>query len=131
MTRAINLKPYRDVVCCFILGLSACASTHDMKDGEEGFWGGGYLIEELSTGVFHITTKTNAAQWANYSAARKMWDKHAHEACGDRSYSERDITEYDYKDIPDFLWNRYIIAVKEGIAVCGDVEELSHDQVID
>ena len=101
-----------------ILALSGCTSTHDMKDGTESFWGGGYLVEELSDSEYRITAKSNVAQWANYSAARQMWEQHAQEACGDRSHVERDVREYDYQDAPNFLWNRYIVAVKEGIAVC-------------
>ena len=109
--------------CALILALSACTSTHDMKDGTESFWGGGYLVEELSASSYRITAKSNVAQWANYSAARQMWAERAREACGDRPYVERDIQEYDYEDAPSFLWNRYIVAVKEGLAVCNSADD--------
>lgn len=97
---------------------SGCASSHNLKDGDESFWGGGYLVEEKSPGTFHITAKTNVAQWSSYSTARQMWEEHAKKACGGDAYVEKDISEYDYEAMPRYMWARYIVTVKEGLAVC-------------
>lgn len=94
-----------------------------MKDGGEGFWGGGYLVEPVSDGVFKIIAKTNVAQWSDYGTARRMWKKHADEACHGRGYTELNVKEYEY-EMPvirmsiESLFFRYIVTVKEGIAVC-------------
>lgn len=101
-----------------VLLLAGCASSHDLKEGDN-FWGGGYLVEEESAGVFRITAKTNWAQWSSYDTARRMWEKHATEACGGNSYVEKDIREYDYEAAPQYQWAKYIVTVKEGLAVCG------------
>jgi len=100
------------------LFLTGCASTYDMKEGGESFWGGGYLVEEESASVFHITAKTNVAQWSSYSTARQMWEEHARKACGDGSYIEKNTREYEYEAHPRYLWNKYIVTVKEGQALC-------------
>ena len=86
--------------------------------------GGGYLVKELSPGTFHITAKTNFAQWRSYGTARSMWAKRADEACAGRPFEERDVKEYDYREMPDVLWNRYIVTVKEGLAVCQPAESV-------
>ncbi|NIM29684.1 MAG: hypothetical protein GTO67_12915 [Gammaproteobacteria bacterium] len=113
-------------VFTFLLGatqvLLGCASTHNMKDGADNFWGGGYLVEEDAPGVFRITAKTNVAQWSSYSTARRMWKKHARDACGGDAYVEKNIREYDYEAMPGYYWARYIVTVKEGLAVCQKVE---------
>ena len=103
--------------------LISCASSHNMKDGGEGFWGGGYLVDEISDGVFKITAKTNVAQWSDYGTARPMWKKHAEEACQGKKYTELNINEYEYEKpvirmTIESLFFRYIVTVKEGIAVC-------------
>lgn len=89
-----------------------------MKDGGESFFGGGYLVTELSPSVYRITAKTNATQWSSYSTARRMWEKHARDACGGAPYIEKDIREYDYEAMPRYAWARYIVTVKEGVAEC-------------
>jgi hypothetical protein len=101
-----------------LLLLAGCASTHNMKDGGEGFWGGGYLVEPVSEDVYKIIAKTNVAQWEAFGTARRMWERHAKEACNGRPYVESEVYEYTYEDIPPYLWNRYIVTVKEGVATC-------------
>ncbi|MET0106913.1 MAG: hypothetical protein ABW072_17505 [Sedimenticola sp.] len=104
--------------------LVSCASTHNMKDGGEGTWGGGFLVEPVSDGVFRIIAKTNVAQWSAYGTARRMWKKHAEEACQGKEYTELDVKEYAYekpvvwRTSIESLFFRYIITVKEGLAVC-------------
>jgi len=109
-------------VCTLIC---SCASTHDMKDGSKSFFGGGYLVEQVSEGVYKITAKTNTAQWSDYGTARRMWKKHAQEACKGKTYVELEVNEYAYDEYanqtPLFIEQlifRYIITVKEGLAVC-------------
>ena len=96
-----------------------------MKDGSESFWGGGYLVEPVSEGVYKITAKTNVAQWSDYGTAKRMWKKHAQEACKGKTYEELEVNEYAYDEYanqtPLFIEQlifRYIITVKEGFAVC-------------
>ncbi len=114
----------------FILTLSlfifSCASTYNMKDGGESFWGGGYLIEPVSDGVFRIVAKTNVAQWSDYGTARRMWKKHAEEVCKGKPYTEMEVEEYEYEKrveprltIESWLF-RYIVTVKTGLAVCSE-----------
>lgn len=116
----INQFKINALICGLVILLAGCASTHEMKDGEEGFWGGGYRVDEISEGEFMITAKTNAAQLTAYGTARKMWEKQANKACGEKPYIEKDIREYDYEHIPaqHFGIFRYIVTVKEGIAIC-------------
>lgn len=113
-------------VCALI---SACASTHDMTEGSEGIFGGGYSVEQVSEGVYKIVAKTNVAQWSDYGTARRMWKKHAQEACEGKAYVELDVNEYEYDRFPnrivmsiEQLFFRYIITVKEGLAVCSNDE---------
>jgi len=117
---------FRCLMIIWILGscvsVCSCASTHNLKDDGEGFWGGGYLVEPVSEGVYKIIAKTNVAQWEAFGTVRRMWEKHAKEACNGRSYVESEVKEYTYEDIPRYLWNRYIVTVKEGLAIC------SHDK---
>ena len=103
--------------------LISCASSHNMKDGGEGFWGGGYLVNKISHGAFKITAKTNVAQWSDYGTARRMWKEHAEAACQGQQYTEQDINEYEYEKPVvrmsiESLFFRYIVTVKDGIAVC-------------
>lgn len=112
----------------FILSCS-CASTHNMKDDGESFWGGGYLVEQVSEDVYKITAKTNVAQWSDYWTARRMWKKHAKEACKGKKYIESEVNEYTYEEHNEApimsieqLFFRYIVTVKEGIASCTDEE---------
>ena len=110
-----------------ILGISflllSCASSYNMKEGGESFWGGGYLVEPVSEGVYKIIAKTNVAQWTDFGTARRMWKKHAQEACEGREYTELDVKEYSYEKSVyrmtlESLFFRYIVTVKEGLAVC-------------
>jgi hypothetical protein len=96
-----------------------------MKDGSESFWGGGYLVEPVSEGVYKITAKTNVAQWSDYGTARRMWKKHAEDACKGKTYVESEVSEYTYEEhtegpimFIEQLFFRYIVTVKEGLAVC-------------
>jgi hypothetical protein len=100
-----------------------------MKDGGESFFGGGYLVEEVSEGTFRIIAKTNTAQWSDYGTARRMWKKHAEEACNGKPYTEVDVQEYEYDESEgqpilffEQIFFRYIVTVKEGLAVCSDVQ---------
>lgn len=109
--------------------ISSCASTHNMRDGGESFWGRGYLVEPISENAYRITTKTNVAQWSDYWTARRMWKKHATEACEGRKYIESEVNEYTYEEHNEGpvmsieqLFFRYIVTVKEGIATCIDEE---------
>ena len=79
-------------------------------------------MEPVSEGVYKIIAKTNVAQWTDFGTARRMWKKHAQEACKGKSYVESEINEYTYEDVPRYLWNRYIVTVKEGLAVCSSEE---------
>jgi len=54
-----------------------------------------------------------------------MWKKHAQEACKGKTYEELEVNEYAYDEYanqtPLFIEQlifRYIITVKEGLAVC-------------
>lgn len=105
--------------------LVSCASNYNMKDGGESFWGGGYLVEPVSEGVYRIIARTNVAQWSDYGTARRMWKKHAQEACEGREYTELDVEEYAYEKPVyrmtfESLFFRYIVTVKKGLAVCAE-----------
>ena len=100
-----------------------------MTEGSEGIFGGGYSVEQVSEGVYKIVAKTNVAQWSDYGTARRMWKKHAQEACEGKAYVELDVNEYEYDRFPnrivmsiEQLFFRYIITVKEGLAVCSNDE---------
>ena len=98
------------VICISTL---SCASSRNLKESGEGFLGGGYLVEPISEGVYKITAKTNFAQWTDFGTARRMWKK---------PYVEEGVREYSYDHLPRYLWNRYIVTVKEGIVKCTDGE---------
>ena len=103
----------------------SCTSTHNMKDGGEGFWGGGYKVDEVSSGVYRITAKTNVAPVTNMSGAQNMWEEHAEESCGELGYTEENVHEYSYEKMPPTLFGlgKYIVSVKEGLAVCKVAEK--------
>ena len=115
----------------WVLGICAlicsCASTHNMKEGGESHFGGGYLVEEVSEGTFRIIAKTNVAQWSDYGTARRMWKKRAEEACNGKPYTEVDVKEYEYDESEgqpilffEQIFFRNIVTVKEGLAVCSE-----------
>jgi hypothetical protein len=109
------------LVAIYISTLS-CASSRNIKESGEGFLGGGYLVEPISEGVYKITAKTNFAQWTDFGTARRMWKKQAQEVCKGKPYVEEGVREYSYDHLPRYLWNRYIVTVKEGIVKCTDGE---------
>ena len=77
-------------------------------------------MTEVSSGVYRITAKTNVAPVTNMWGARSMWEDHAKESCGELGYTEENINEYTYEPIPPSLFGlgKYIVSVKEGLAVC-------------
>ena len=128
---SLTMINYREALTILILSFLtiSCASTHNMKDGSESIFGGGYSVEQVSEGVYKIIAKTNVAQWSDYGTARRMWKKHAQEACKGKTYVELDVNEYEYDKYPnriamsiEQLFFRYIITVKEGLAVCSSEE---------
>ncbi len=113
------LSPAR-ITCALLAGLAlnSCSSSHNLAEGGEGTFGGGYLVDPVSENVYQITAKTNVAQWTDHGTARRMWKKHAEEACKGRPYVEGEVKEYTYEAQPQYLWNKYIVTVKEGQAQC-------------
>ena len=52
--------------------VSACASNHDLKKGNNSL-AGGFESDEVMPGLHYILARTNFAPWKNFSAARKSW----------------------------------------------------------
>ncbi|MGD2117392.1 MAG: hypothetical protein PVG66_03470 [Chromatiales bacterium] len=98
--------------------LVGCASTHDLRSGEQNHLGGGYQVGYEFGGRIPIKAKTNFAPWENYASARSMWAKLAEQACGHPNFSEEDVKEYSYETVPPLVFIKYIVTVKEGYAVC-------------
>lgn len=99
--------------------LLGCASSHNLEDDDFNSLGGGYSVDVVDERLYFIEAKTNFAPWKNFSAARKMWNKHATEACGSDTFTELAIEEHSYNTVPGVIV-RYIVSVKAGYALCAD-----------
>lgn len=114
------MKQYYQIVLLIfvILIISSCAATSDNNLAEDPFnsWGGGggYLVREVSKGIFEIEGRTNGTLLVNYGAAREMWEKQAKKACPN-GYMEKDIKEYTF---PQAGTGIYQHSIKKGLAVC-------------
>lgn len=96
----------------------SCASNKNLESNDFSSMGGGYRVFPVEQGLYFIEAKTNFAPWKNYDAARDMWLEHATKACGEAPYIELKVREYDYENVPSFLFVKYVISVKEGYVLC-------------
>ncbi len=113
------MKIAQTIIMLLVLVIVAsCSSSHNIKKDGENSLGGGYMVGNKVRGRVPITAKTNYAPWENYGSARSMWAKHAKQTCGHSNYTEEDVKEYIYEQIPEYNGLKYIVTVKEGVAVC-------------
>lgn len=103
-----------------LFSLSCCSSSHDMSDGKTSFWGGGFQVTKSRMGTYKIRAQTDVAPFTNMQNARAMWAEQAEKSCGAAGYLEKDIKENSYETMPPTMFGlaKYIVSVKEGVAVC-------------
>jgi hypothetical protein len=86
-------KPYtrrifQDSLLIFILGISGCASNHNLKKDGVNYLGGGFSDVEIGPGFYRLTALGNQSPWPSERAARGTWQNRAQQLCGKGAYQE-------------------------------------------
>jgi len=110
------------------MGLSSCASYHNLNDGSANHLGGGFIDTQLATNFYSLTAKTNFAPWENFSGAWNTWNKRAKELCGQQEFENIEVQESSYNTVAG---QGYVVSQVKGYVLCSgaklektEIEEL-------
>ena len=94
------------------LMLSACASTHNLREGPS-LLGGGFIEEQLRPGLYRLRARSDGSMWPTFEAARSTWSQRADLLCGKDSYLsfDTDTNPGQRQPVPVFLPGQPVISV--------------------